>query len=89
MIRGCRFAVCAIIMGFNYYTAGEITPELHHKESQRLYKCFCRNQGTYIKMGQLVGQLDNVMPDQYVKSFEPMCMAAPKSKWKDVKAIIK
>ena len=29
------------------------------------------------------------MPGEYIKAFEPMCMAAPRTKYEDVESIIK
>lgn len=46
------------------------------------------NAGVYIKLGQMVGQLDQLIPPEYVKAFEPMLMYAPKTPFNDVKAII-
>ena len=36
----------------------------------------------------MVGQLDQLIPPEYVVSFEPMLMQAPKTSFEDVKAIV-
>ena len=36
----------------------------------------------------MVGQLDQLIPPEYVVSFEPMLMQAPKTKFRDVKEIV-
>ena len=36
----------------------------------------------------MVGQLDQLVPPQYVKNFEPMLMQAPKTAYADVKSIV-
>ena len=43
----------------------------------------------YIKIGQILGQLDQLVPSEYIKAFEPMCMAAPRTKYEDIESIIK
>ena len=35
-----------------------------------------------------MGQLDNLVPKEYIVSFEPMLMQAPKTKYADVKTIV-
>ena len=53
-----------------------------------MYECFKRNSGTYIKLGQMVGTLEILLPDEYVETFEPMFQEAPTSSMEDVRAII-
>lgn len=36
----------------------------------------------------MMGQLDNLVPKEYIVSFEPMLQQAPKTKYEDVKDII-
>lgn len=36
----------------------------------------------------MIGQLDQLLPDEFVESFEPMLMQAPKTKYADVKGIV-
>ena len=36
----------------------------------------------------MFGQLEQLMPREYIETFEPMCMNAPKTDFKDVKSII-
>ena len=53
-----------------------------------MYECFKRNSGTYIKLGQMVGTLEVLLPDEYIETFEPMFQEAPTSSMEDVRAII-
>ena len=78
----------ASLMAYDYLSAKEITAETHTTASVRMYECFCKNGGPYIKLGQMVGQLDQLMPKQYIKTFEPMLMQAPKTSYEDVKSIV-
>lgn len=70
------------------YYGKEITHELHQEAANLLFDCFTRNAGTYIKLGQMVGQLEMLVPDEYVQVFESMCQHAPKTDFQDVKAIL-
>ena len=36
----------------------------------------------------MMGQLDNLVPHEYIEAFEPMLMQAPKTKYSDVKTIV-
>ena len=73
--RGARCATTAVMMGSDYLRAmkfGNITEETHNQASKRMYDCFCKNGGPYIKLGQMIGQLDQLLPKQYIDTFEPM-----------------
>ena len=69
MIRGMRCGHTGARMAMDYLSAKEINSETHKIASQRLYECFRVNAGTYIKLGQMVGQLDQLVPPEYVVSF--------------------
>ena len=89
MRRGGRCIKTCIMMGIDYVSAGEnITSETHYKAANRMFKCFCDNGGPYIKLGQMFGQLQNLVPDEYCEVFEPMCMRAPTTAYPDVKFIV-
>ena len=86
--RGARCATTGVMMGTDYLRAKEITAETHETASKRMYECFCKNGGPYIKLGQMIGQLDQLLPKQYIVTFEPMLQQAPKTKYEDVKTIV-
>ena len=75
-------------MASDYLLAKEINPETHRVASDRLYRCLRANAGVYIKLGQMVGQLDQLIPPEYVVAFQPMLMYAPKTPFHDVRSII-
>jgi len=33
----------------------------------------------------MFGQLQQLVPEEYIETFEPMCMQAPRTKFEDVK----
>lgn len=54
MVRGARCATTGLLMASDYIRAmrGDgITEETHKTASVRMYECFCRNGGPYIKLG--------------------------------------
>lgn len=53
-----------------------------------MYNCFRKNAGPYIKLGQMVSQMQLLLPAEYCDTFEPLCMQAPKTPFADVKKII-
>ena len=83
-----RTASTCSLMAFDYLRVREITSETHYKAANRMFKCFCLNGGFYIKFGQMMGQLQSLIPDEYLEVFEPMCQQAPTTCWKDVKSVV-
>lgn len=89
MLRGLRCVKTGALMAFDYISAGDnICSDTHYKAAGRMYDMFCANGGPYIKLGQMFGQLEALVPPEYIKTFEPMCMRAPTTSYPDVKMII-
>jgi predicted unusual protein kinase regulating ubiquinone biosynthesis (AarF/ABC1/UbiB family) len=53
-----------------------------------MYECFALNAGPYIKLGQMVGQLHMLLPQEYLDTFEPMCMQAPRTAFSEIRRIV-
>jgi hypothetical protein len=51
MVRGLRCLKTVTFMGYDYLSAKEITGEVHRKAAIRMYNCFAKNAGPYIKLG--------------------------------------
>lgn len=88
MLRGSKCGATGCLMAYDYLSCKEIGPEVHRRASMRMYECFKQCGGPYIKFGQMMGQLDNLVPMEYIEAFEPMLQQAPKTKYEDVKSII-
>ena len=88
MYRGMRAVTTGFMMAWDYQNAKEIDSATHKKAAERMFKMFCANGGPYIKLGQMFGQLEQLMPKEYIDTFEPMCMKAPTTDFKDVRLII-
>lgn len=55
MVRGARCGWTGVVMATDYLRATEITSDTHKKASMRMYDCFVKNGGPYIKLGQMFG----------------------------------
>ena len=53
-----------------------------------MYVCFAKNAGPYIKLGQMIGQMRLLLPEEYCDTFEPLCMAAPTTPYEEVRKIV-
>lgn len=50
------------------------------RSAQRLKSVFCKNGGVFIKVGQHIGGLDYLLPDEYVNTMKDLHNNAPESK---------
>jgi len=96
MFRGMRCLYHGSLMLHDYLNvrirdsekAQEINGEVHRTAALRMYTCFSLNAGPYIKLGQMVGQMTMLLPDEYCEVFEPMCMQAPRTPYSHVKEVV-
>ena len=73
-----------------YWQAGEnVTSETHAEAAKEMYTCFRANAGAYIKMGQLIRQLDQLLPPEYTTELQPLMDAAPRTSFADVRTIVR
>lgn len=47
----------------------------------------CRNRGTYIKIGQLLGAMDYLLPKEYVHTLKVLHSDAPTSKLSEIEKV--
>ena len=66
-----------------------IRSETHAESAKDMYDCFQKNGGAYIKMGQLVLQLDQLLPPEYITQLQPLMDAAPLTSFADVRTIVR
>ena len=67
MVRGLRCIKAGTLMATDYLRAGDnINSETHYKAAGRMYDMFCANGGPYIKLGQMFGQLESLVPPEYI-----------------------
>eukprot|EP00045_Choanoeca_perplexa_P013372 m.151518 g.151518 ORF g.151518 m.151518 type:complete len:379 (-) comp16340_c0_seq3:2583-3719(-) len=61
----------------------------HSDSAELLRELFEDNGGIYIKLGQMLGLLDYIVPQEYVSAMQGMFDAAPVSSWEDIRAVVK
>lgn len=59
----------------------------HTRSAHKLYSLCCENKGTYIKLGQLLGALDYILPKEYTEVLKAFHDDAPKSSFKDIEKV--
>lgn len=59
-----------------------------HQAAADLVLQLCKvNKGIYIKLGQHIGQLDYLLPEQFVRTLRVLCHAAPTDDWQLVRSM--
>lgn len=67
----------------------QLQSNLHKYGAQKLLELCCANKGVYIKVGQHIGALDYLLPQEYVHTMRVLHSSAPQSSFKDVLTVIK
>lgn len=60
---------------------------VHTASAERLLKLVQVNKGVYIKLGQIVAQLEYMLPIEYVRTLAPTTHACPIDGWEDVQKV--
>ncbi|XP_076359674.1 aarF domain containing kinase 1 isoform X2 [Tachypleus tridentatus] len=63
--------------------------EVHTRSAQKLLDLCCKNGGAFIKVGQHIGALDYLLPQEYVSTLKVLHTNAPKSPLSDILQVIK
>lgn len=67
----------------------QLKSDVHKYGAQKLLQLCCANKGVYIKVGQHVGALDYLLPQEYVHTMRVLHSSAPQSSFKDVLTVIR
>eukprot|EP00095_Tigriopus_kingsejongensis_P002163 maker-scaffold248_size238799-snap-gene-1.33 protein:Tk02163 transcript:maker-scaffold248_size238799-snap-gene-1.33-mRNA-1 annotation:"hypothetical protein LOTGIDRAFT_121554" len=67
----------------------QIKCDCHQRSADRLLKLCCDNGGCFIKVGQHIGALDYLLPEEYVKTMKVLHHKAPEMALKDVLAVLR
>jgi len=81
-VRFSRITARAIAMAADYSLG--IDSEKHQKHAKKLLAVLQKNGGCYVKFGQILGQLDLLVPDEYCEAMKPTLQDARMSPWTDV-----
>jgi len=61
----------------------------HQRSADKLLKLCCSNGGVFIKVGQHMGSLDYLLPEEYVNTMKVLHSRAPAMPLKEVREVIK
>lgn len=67
----------------------DLKSKVHKYGAQKLLELCCANKGVYIKVGQHIGALDYLLPQEYVNTMRVLHSSAPQSSFKDILTVIK
>ncbi len=62
--------------------------EIHTKSAEILRECFRKNSGSFIKIGQLIALLDNLIPNEYCEVMKEMFQNAPETQISEIYRVI-
>ena len=87
-IRSLRCGLTAASIIIDYKLNG-INSQIHQNSANKLLHLCKHNKGTYVKVGQHVGALDMLLPEEYVKTMKCLFSEAPESPFSDVEKVLK
>lgn len=67
----------------------QLKSDVHKFGAQKLLELCCANKGVYIKVGQHIGALDYLLPQEYVCTLRVLHSSAPQSSFKDILTVIR
>lgn len=63
--------------------------QVHLRSAERLRELCCANRGTFIKVGQHLGALDYLLPEEYTRTLKVLHSQAPQSSRQEVEQVIR
>lgn len=63
--------------------------QVHLRSARRLCELCCANRGTFIKVGQHLGALDYLLPEEYTSTLKVLHSQAPQSSMHEVRQVIR
>ncbi|XP_025065758.1 uncharacterized aarF domain-containing protein kinase 1 isoform X4 [Alligator sinensis] len=65
-----------------------VKSQVHLRSAERLRDLCCANRGTFIKVGQHLGALDYLLPEEYTYTLKVLHSQAPQSSMQEIKQVI-
>ena len=62
--------------------------QVHLRSAEKLRDMCCKNRGTFVKVGQHVGALEYLLPEEYVNTLKVLHSEAPQSSIEEIKEVI-
>ncbi|CAH6847693.1 Adck1 [Phodopus roborovskii] len=74
---------------FGAVRVGRAVATVHLRSARRLCELCCANRGTFIKVGQHLGALDYLLPEEYTSTLKVLHSQAPQSSMQEVRQVIR
>ncbi|XP_051941722.1 aarF domain-containing protein kinase 1 isoform X1 [Hippocampus zosterae] len=100
LIRFGRAAATTAVISYDYLTAFKyveygteeywaLKSKVHRRSAERLRDLCCANRGTFIKVGQHLGALDYLLPEEYTSTLKVLHSQAPQSSMEEIEQVIR
>ena len=66
-----------------------VSLQVHLRSAERLRELCCANRGTFIKVGQHLGALDYLLPEEYTRTLKVLHSQAPQSTRQEIEQVIR
>uniref|UniRef100_A0AAY4A2X9 AarF domain-containing protein kinase 1 n=1 Tax=Denticeps clupeoides TaxID=299321 RepID=A0AAY4A2X9_9TELE len=100
IVRFGRAAATTAAISYDYITSLQnrqygteeywaLKSKIHRRSAERLRDLCCANRGTFIKVGQHLGALDYLLPEEYTSTLKVLHSRAPESSMEDIQQVIR
>ncbi|XP_060118608.1 aarF domain-containing protein kinase 1 isoform X4 [Heteronotia binoei] len=98
-VRVGRAVATTAVITYDYLTSLRSVPrgteeydhvksQVHLRSAERLRELCCTNRGTFIKVGQHLGALDYLLPEEYTRTLKVLHSQAPQSSMQEIEQVI-
>ncbi|XP_076979324.1 aarF domain-containing protein kinase 1 isoform X3 [Tamandua tetradactyla] len=99
-VRVGRAVATTVVISYDYLTSLRNVPygseeylqlrsKVHLRSARRLCELCCANRGTFIKVGQHLGALDYLLPEEYTSTLKVLHSQAPQSSMQEIRQVIR
>ncbi|XP_068948424.1 aarF domain-containing protein kinase 1 isoform X2 [Petaurus breviceps papuanus] len=99
-IRIGRAVATTAVISYDYLTSlrsvpygseeyAQLKSKVHRRSAERLRELCCANRGTFIKVGQHLGALDYLLPEEYTSTLKVLHSQAPQSSMQEIQQVIR
>ncbi|XP_065491841.1 aarF domain-containing protein kinase 1 isoform X2 [Caloenas nicobarica] len=100
IVRVGRAVATTAVIAYDYVTSLRSVPygseeyefvksQVHLRSAERLRELCCANRGTFIKVGQHLGALDYLLPEEYTRTLKVLHSQAPQSTRQEIEQVIR
>ncbi|XP_074005255.1 aarF domain-containing protein kinase 1 isoform X3 [Numenius arquata] len=100
VVRVGRAVATTAVITYDYLTSLRSVPygseeyeflksQVHLRSAERLRELCCANRGTFIKVGQHLGALDYLLPEEYTRTLKVLHSQAPQSTRQEIEQVIR